>query len=367
MCHVEEEVLEIKLQVAASGKYLDTLVVLRTDTLAQLFATVEARRPHFPCSARLLVAGRDLRADPITTLAAAGLSSCTIDVVWCTWSLVVSASTDTTARVWNADMGECVCEFKGHTRDVNSIMVDAPQIQAVTASDDHTAKVWDLKTGACVLTLMGHTSIVWLGTFSPDSSVVLTASRDATAKIWNASTGDCMMTFVGHRSSVRSAVFSQDGRRVATASSDHSAKLWDAAMGSELQTLPLQNEALAVVFLRQDQSLAVASIQLVVQIWDLSTYTCLFEIEGRSAAASPCGCYLATCIRTVVMLWDVNANTCVQALAGHEDDVNSASFSADGNSVVTASKDGTVRVWSATSGECSQKLAGHIGDVLWAS
>jgi len=262
---------------------------------------------------------------------------------------------------------ECVHELKGHSLDVNSVMLDAHQFRAVTASDDHTAKVWDLTTGACMLTFTGHTNIVWLGTFSPDNMAVLTASRDATAKIWNASTGDCTAIFSGHRHSVRSAVFSHDGRRVATASSDVSAKLWDATTASELQTMLLQNEALSIVFLHQDRSLAVASKQSMVQIWELSTGTCSLLIEARSLAVSPCGCYLATCGGKTVMLWDVDTRSCVQVLNEHQDDVNAGAFSADGSYTMTASNDGIVRVWSTSSGECSRKLMGHRGEVLWVS
>merc|ERR1712003_145596 len=106
--------LEIKLQEGVSGTHLDTLSLLETDTLAIVFTAVEARRPSFDCSARLLADGKELHLDPSTTLAFAGLSSCSVEVVWCTWHAVASSSTDCVARIWNADRGECVCELKGH-------------------------------------------------------------------------------------------------------------------------------------------------------------------------------------------------------------------------------------------------------------
>ena len=56
----------------------------------------------------------------------------------------------------------------------------------------------------------------------------------------------------------------------------------------------------------------------------------------------------------------------MHTLAGHGDWVCSAQFSPDGQSIVSASWDETVRVWSAATGECVQTLWGHSGPVYSA-
>ena len=57
----------------------------------------------------------------------------------------------------------------------------------------------------------------------------------------------------------------------------------------------------------------------------------------------------------------------IHQLLGHTRTVHSASFSPDGQKIVSGSHDNTVRVWSAVTGECEQTLEGHTSMVNSAS
>jgi WD40 repeat protein len=56
-----------------------------------------------------------------------------------------------------------------------------------------------------------------------------------------------------------------------------------------------------------------------------------------------------------------------QVLKGHEKDVNTAVFSADDKSILTASDDGTARLWRADTGELIRTIGIHSSKVLFAS
>ena len=59
----------------------------------------------------------------------------------------------------------------------------------VTASRDCTARVWDARTGEPIGVLK-HSDVVWDAAFSPDSKLVVTASGDGSACVWEARSWD---------------------------------------------------------------------------------------------------------------------------------------------------------------------------------
>ena len=60
-------------------------------------------------------------------------------------------------------------------------------------------------------------------------------------------------------------------------------------------------------------------------------------------------------------VWDANIGKELLTLIGHDDEVNSAVYSADGARIVTASVDKTARVWDAETGTELFTLTGHDG------
>lgn len=81
----------------------------------------------------------------------------------------------------------------------------------VSASFDTTLKIWDVAQGAEVLTLKGHRRRVADCAWSVDARKVVSASWDATLILWNAETGKIIYTLRGHRGPVSSCRFSADG------------------------------------------------------------------------------------------------------------------------------------------------------------
>jgi len=51
------------------------------------------------------------------------------------------------------------------------------------------------------------------------------------------------------------------------------------------------------------------------------------------------------------------------SLNGHEGEIVSLNFSAEGDKIVTGSFDHTARIWDVNTGECIRVLADHQGEI----
>lgn len=141
---------------------------------------------------------------------------------------LVSASDDTTARVWDAHSGKSLAELRGHTSGVHSALFSPDSKYIVTASQwpDYSARVWDANTGELLALLEGHIGVVKDAAFSPNSRWVVTASEDGTATVWEAQSGQVVQELYGHTDWVNRAAFSPDGKFVVTASRDGTVKVY---------------------------------------------------------------------------------------------------------------------------------------------
>jgi len=265
---------------------------------------------------------------------------------------VVTASDDSTARVWDAVTGEQIQSLAGHQDWVRSVAFSPDGRLILTASDDRSVRVWDIAAGKPVGRLSGHSDWVNSAVFSPDGSRILTASDDKSARVWDTLTGAMVVQLSGHRESVFDAAFSSDGRFIVTASYDGTAKVWDASAGEEV--LHLLGHGLVVyraAFSPDGKRIVTASVDSTARVWDAETGEEVLRLSGhknavRSCAFSPDGTRIVTASTDgTARIWDASTGSELVRLPGHAGEIFCAAFSPDGARVVTASDDRTARIW----------------------
>lgn len=278
---------------------------------------------------------------------------------------VVTASSDKTARIWDARLGrESLVLY--HEDQVWGVAWSPDGRTIATVGKDQTARIWNARTGQTLSVLRGHTSGVRRTAWSPDSTRLLTASSDGTARVWDVAPARERPQLVGEGGPLHMAVYSPDGQRIAAAYDDHAVRLWDAQSGRLHLTLRgHQKTVWAVAWSPDGRRLASAGEDNATIIWDASTGQILANLRGHSGqvwsvAWSPDGIAILTVSDDKkAIIWDARTFQSRYTLIGHQDAVYGAAWSPDSTRVVTAGADKTAIVWDAATGKRLLTLVGH--------
>ncbi|MBD2495394.1 AAA-like domain-containing protein [Nostoc sp. FACHB-280] len=273
--------------------------------------------------------------------------------------IIATASRDGIARLWN-QQGKLLAILKGHKADVWSVSFSPNGQTIATASADNTVKLWS-QDGRLIKTLKGHTGEVYKVTFSPDGKIA-TASDDNTVKLWDAQ-GNLINTLIDHTADVLSVRFSPDGQTLASASNDKTVIIWDVKKGKQV-TSPLIHTDIVrdVVFSPDGQIIATGSNDKTVKLWSSRDYTLLETLNGHQGAVSslsfnPQGNILASSsYDKTVKFWQ--PNDWLTTLRGHSQAIYSVDINPKGNMIATASRDKTVKLWDLQ-GKQLNTLNGH--------
>lgn len=297
--------------------------------------------------------------------------------------LILTASDDHTARLWNAQDGRLLSTLRGHTDKLVDARFSPDGRLVVTFSKDRTARTWNVANGRLLAVLRGHTDAVCDAEFSPDSQRIATASDDHTAKVWNAANGRLLATLQGHTGVVQRVQFSSDGQRIVTASEDHTARLWNGADYSLLMILEGHSDAVtSAAFSPDAQHVITASSDGTARVWGTADGHPLAILRHGGtvlvAIFSPDGQRIATAgLDRMARVWSSADGHLLATLQGHTSTIVHLTFSPDGRRILTDSSDSTARVWNSVDGQllatldvpprATVRYQGGAGLVPWES
>jgi len=162
--------------------------------------------------------------------------------------------------------------FIGHTDEINLATFSPDGRYILTASDDTSIRIWDVETGKMVKHLEGHTDMVFWTTFSPDGSRIVSASLDNSIRIWDAQTGGNTHVLEGRSEAVCSVLFSPDARYIVSASSDHSVCVWDATTGAQVHVFNDHSTQAVFAFFSSDGKHILSCSDLgIIIVWDFES------------------------------------------------------------------------------------------------
>ncbi|MEG4200296.1 WD40 domain-containing protein [Microcoleus sp. Pol12A5] len=170
----------------------------------------------------------------------------------------------------------------------------------------------------------------------------------------------------GYSSSVFSVAFSRDGKTLASASGDNTIKLWNLQTEKPIATLTGHSNPVSSVAISPDgTTLASASDDHTIKLWNPQTGKPIATLTGHSnpvisVAISPDGKTLASgSADKTIKLWNLQTQKPIKTLTEHSSTVNGVAFSPDGLTLASAGADKTIKLWNLQTQKPLATLTGH--------
>jgi len=189
----------------------------------------------------------------------------------------------------------------------------------VYAIAENVAEAKPEQVARLLRTIRGHSDSLNSVALSADGTLLATASYDRTIVVWETSSGKRRVQMTGHNGPVFDVAFDPRSRFLASASGDRTVKLWNLKTGKRLDTFNEPTKGQNTVAVSPDGRFVVAGgIDNRIRAWEITG-------DGREGT-----------------------NPIRYSRFAHQAPLLDLVFSADGQRLVSASEDHSIKVWTTT-------------------
>eukprot|EP01063_Lacrimia_lanifica_P022094 TRINITY_DN2979_c0_g7_i1.p2 TRINITY_DN2979_c0_g7~~TRINITY_DN2979_c0_g7_i1.p2 ORF type:complete len:470 (+),score=150.90 TRINITY_DN2979_c0_g7_i1:148-1557(+) len=281
---------------------------------------------------------------------------------------ILSVALNQTVYLWNAESGDITqltsnCQEDNIVTGVN-FAKDTPYLAIGT--NDAVVELWDIGTNKKERTLKGHVARV--GSLAWNGRLIASGSRDSTVRLHDTrAASSAVATLSAHSQEVCGLQWSHDGTQLASGGNDNQLNVWDSRLWREPRlTLNSHTAAVKAIGWSPHQSGLLATgggkADRTIRFWNTSTGECVNTVDTKSQVCS--------------MLWSVNRNELLTShgysenqlslwkypsmkrianLTGHSSRVLHLALSPDGQTVVSAAGDETIRFWKCFAQEKTKR------------
>lgn len=215
---------------------------------------------HDPYLGRLYSAGRDsiIRIWNVRNMKDPYIQSMEHHTDWvndivlcCGGKNLISASSDTTVKVWNAHKGFCMSTLRTHKDYVKSLAYAKDREQVASAGLDRAIFLWDVNTLTALTasnntvttsSLSGNKDSIYSLAMNPPGNMIVSGSTEKVIRVWDPRTCQKLMKLKGHSDNVKALVLNRDGTQCLSGSSDGTIRLWSLGQQRCIATIRVHEE-----------------------------------------------------------------------------------------------------------------------------
>jgi WD40 repeat protein/serine/threonine protein kinase len=248
------------------------------------------------------------------------------------------------------------------TRSWVSVIAFSPDGKLLAIGDrDGLIRLWETETWHETASFSGHGLGVLDLAFSPDGIRLASVAMDDTLILWDVSSGQKITPDAVPVFKVTRVEYALDGSTIITGGDDFKVNIWDAKNLVLKGTITISSKVVDMAIINRTNTLAVGSSDRKVSIIDIDSLAIIGRLEGlqyplSSVASSPDGQYVAAGdINGGISVWDAKGEIYwtlpiirENADSGSQLGIsNDLVFSPDGGAIISALRDGSLRVINA--------------------
>lgn len=260
-------------------------------------------------------------------------------------ALLATGSMDHTIKVWNFE-DKSTFVLRGHTDWVNAVRVDSASRTCLSASDDSTVRLWDLDSRTCIKTFEGHVGHVQQVVTLPHDYEFDDDDDNAAAAehghVHDSDDESSSHTIISSSSSLSSSPHPNSTTHSPSSSGPHTPLDMNTTTTTTTTTIPASNL--------------------------IHPYGPGFSSSSPHSTSShspnrplPPRYMLTGALDSTIRLWDTRTAKCLRTYFGHVEGI--WALAADSLRIVSGAEDRMVKVWDTRTGTCDKTFTGHAGPV----